>query len=165
MGKEKKKQSLASQMWALLFLVIIGLVAYGASQNTPVRNEDVASVTIAASPEVTEEIAMNQYMRAFQGTNLTIISADEFALAQRVQVVWRTGQDVTLIQREIGVIVCAVRGSIPAGYGLRIGGKLANDITVITATISSNTLATIDCGNPPADWSVLADEWSLASGL
>lgn len=53
---------------------------------------------------------------------------------------------------------------MPAGYDLRLGGKLANDITVVTAQVSAANLAGMSCSQP-INWVTFGDEYSLASGL
>ena len=80
-----------------------------------------------------------------------------------IDVLFTTGSNVELLQREMQSIFCALQPHIPAGYRVRLAGKNQSDITLVTAVIQAGRVASVDCSTP-INWSQVA-EYSLASGL
>lgn len=80
---------------------------------------------------------------------------------QRVQVVFSTDMSEARMHKRMTAILCAVKIGMPDGYSLRLGGKRADDITVITAVVSAGRLASVNCDDK-IDWMALADEYNPA---
>lgn len=88
-------------------------------------------------------------------------------IAKIVQVVWRTPSNDSLDVMKVQMqdIVCAYLGTGYTGYRLRMGGKNAANVTLITAAIEADVLAQIDCEAGAIRWENATSEWSVASGV
>jgi len=103
------------------------------------------------------ELDIGSVLLGLQTAN--VISVEIGDLAQRVVVTFQTGQDRELSHREMTAILCAAREYMPEGYGLMLGGKLQNSMTVVTAVVSDTKVAEADC-SIPINWPTWADEYS-----
>lgn len=90
-----------------------------------------------------------------------------YDIANIVQVTYRTpsNNSVDVMKSQMQDIVCAYLGTGYTGYRLRMGGKNAANITIITAAIEPEILTQIDCNAGAINWKNATSEWSIASGI
>lgn len=109
------------------------------------------------APRPAEPITLETALGSIAGVNVLEITTSE--ISEMVVVTFTADGSETTNHWRMTQILCAAREHVPDGYGLRLGGKLANDMTIITATADAAQIAGVEC---PAviDWATWAAEYS-----
>lgn len=156
--KAKRPNKAYQQMKGCLVLIALGLIGIMYVQwgqgTTPPAQESAAVTATGAPIEMALMAIQDPPVRS------VLVNAD----IKRVLVVFTTTTVVAEIDTQLTTLTCAARALMPEGYDLRLGSKLTNDITVVTAQVSAKMLAAMSCSQP-INWTTFADEYSLASGL
>ncbi len=151
----------------LVAVVVIGVMAVQNGQTPPPPDrvqgeEQIATVTPVLTVEATMG-TIEQALMAIQSPTVQSVFVNNDI--KRVLVVFTTTENVAEIDEHLTAVTCAARQLMPKGYDLRLGGKLANDITVVTAQVSATNLEQLGCPALLINWATFASEYSLASGL
>jgi hypothetical protein len=175
--RQKKKASPLSVI--MLVLITGGILVYTMNNFNRTTNQAAQQAAAALSTPLNSRIVFQRIDPQFNTTPLdgsspleqaaTAITAARIRSLIRneavklIDVLFTTGTDKVLIERELTAIFCALQPHVPPGYRVRLAGKLASDVTVVTAIVAADRVPTVDCAAPLV-WPAIAD-YSLASGL
>jgi len=108
-------------------------------------------------PQAAEPVTLETALGSIAGVEVVEVNVVE--LTEMVVVTFEADQSETTNQWRMTQILCAARDYMPAGYGLRLAGDLANGMTITTATAAAEQIAGVECPGV-IDWATWAAEYS-----
>lgn len=182
MQKDKKKSNrrnlygiiLVALIGCCLISSVFGYLSQGSATATSSSVPQIVIPTITSiqsSPMPPQEQSMDYEQQLNQALDniplITITSVGAFDISGRILVTFQmVDNNLDIAHDDMKKIACAIKSIGTNGYDLRLAGDEPGGVTVLTATISEETINNLDCSPTSVpDWAIIADEYSVASGL
>jgi hypothetical protein len=100
--------------------------------------------------------------------DVQIISAKAIELSKTILVIFKMDDnELWLAEQNMKLIVEAIKVQAMGtnGYRLRMAAKMENGLTGLTITLSEQSVKDFDASADVVEWSEIAEEYNVASGL